>query len=522
MVTISKASQWVSERIGREVTPANIAYLINYGRIRGVKNDGGATVINIHELESYYKAHHRYREMNFKRHLGDNLNWKLSFQEYKEAETTKHVHRLHPYKGKFIPQLVEYFIDSHTDAFKTEVIFQPKDIILDPFCGSGTTLVQANELNIHAIGVDISRFNVMIANLKLSRLSPQKIAKTASDIEQYLYPVGVQAREFETALLEKLKTFNNTYFPSSTYKRQVRTNIIDEATFGKEKETAFLPTYNLLLKRFNISTATKSDSGFLNKWYIPSIRTEIDMANAYINDRIQDPQLQDVMKLILSRTIRSCRATTHADLTTLRAPMLATYYCGKHGKICKPLFSMLSWWQRYTQDTVKRLQQFAALRTETQQSCVVGDARNIDLCVKLKDINGTLATVARQGKIRGIFSSPPYVGLINYHEQHAYAYELFNLHRNDAKEIGIMEKGTGRKAQEEYIIGVSDVLLNCRRFMMAGFDVLLVANDKFELYPDIAKRAKLRIVKKYERPVINRAEGNKGAYSESIFQMREI
>ena len=30
----------------------------------------------------------------------------------KEAETTKHVHRLHPYKGKFIPQLVEYFLDS--------------------------------------------------------------------------------------------------------------------------------------------------------------------------------------------------------------------------------------------------------------------------------------------------------------------------------------------------------------------------------------------------------------------------
>jgi len=30
----------------------------------------------------------------------------LSFAEVPESERTKHVHRLHPYLGKFIPQLV--------------------------------------------------------------------------------------------------------------------------------------------------------------------------------------------------------------------------------------------------------------------------------------------------------------------------------------------------------------------------------------------------------------------------------
>jgi len=39
----------------------------------------------------------------------------LSFDHLREVDTTKHVHRLHPYKGKFIPQLVQYFIDNHTD-----------------------------------------------------------------------------------------------------------------------------------------------------------------------------------------------------------------------------------------------------------------------------------------------------------------------------------------------------------------------------------------------------------------------
>jgi len=68
------------------------------------------------------------------------LNWSLSFHHLREKDTTKHVHRLHPYKGKFIPQLVEYFIDNKTDNFKKERYFNKGDIILDSF--SGTTLVR--------------------------------------------------------------------------------------------------------------------------------------------------------------------------------------------------------------------------------------------------------------------------------------------------------------------------------------------------------------------------------------------
>lgn len=53
-----------------------------------------------------------------KKKLGADLNWTLSFDNFRESDTTKHVHRLHPYKGKFIPQLVEYFLDNHIDDFK--------------------------------------------------------------------------------------------------------------------------------------------------------------------------------------------------------------------------------------------------------------------------------------------------------------------------------------------------------------------------------------------------------------------
>ena len=113
-MTIKDASIWASKYIGKNVTPSNISYLIQYGRIPKNGNNGNA-IVNRHDLEEYYKKNHETKKDRWKKQLGNDLNWKLSFSEYKESETTKHVHRLHPYKGKFIPQLDEYFLDQHTD-----------------------------------------------------------------------------------------------------------------------------------------------------------------------------------------------------------------------------------------------------------------------------------------------------------------------------------------------------------------------------------------------------------------------
>ena len=159
LLTIKQASIWASEYLKREVTPSNISYLIQYGRIPKI-GDNGNLVVSTNDLKEYYGSNHITKEDKWRQKLGDDLNWTLSFSEYKEKETTKHVHRLHPYKGKFIPQLVEYFLDQHIDTFKKETFFKPGDIVLDPFCGSGTTLVQANELRMHAIGIDISLYNL--------------------------------------------------------------------------------------------------------------------------------------------------------------------------------------------------------------------------------------------------------------------------------------------------------------------------------------------------------------------------
>lgn len=518
--SLKDASRWASNYLKKNVTESNIAYLVNYGRINKAKNNGSLSV-DISELKNYYDSYFGRREIHWKNQLGKDLNWHLSFDFLKEADTTKHVHRLHPYKGKFIPQLVEYFLDDHTDEFKTDVFFHKGDIILDPFCGSGTTLVQSNELEIHAIGIDISAFNALISNVKIKRCDLIVLREEIAKITRLLRAFHLKRNilQFDVELTEKLSSFDNEFFPSPEYKQKVLRNEIDENSYGQMKSDEFLTTYWKLIQKYGIALKQSSNSNFLEKWYLQPIRDEIDFVFTQIKS-IQNIDIKKAISIIFSRTIRSCRATTHADLATLIEPVTMTYYCAKHGKICKPLFTILNWWERYSKDTVVRLSTFNNLRTETFQHCLVGDSRVIDIVGKLENKCPDLASLVQNKKIDGIFSSPPYVGLIDYHEQHAYAYDLFGFERNDESEIGPLYKGNGREARESYVQGISDALINCKKFLKPDYNVFLVANDKHSLYPVIAEKSGMEIVNRYRRPVLNRSEKDKGAYSEIIFHMK--
>ena len=440
----------------------------------------------------------------------------LAFTKYREKERTKHVHRLHPYKGKFIPQLVQYFLDEHTDELKAESWFKPGDIVLDPFCGSGTTLVQAAELGIHAVGIDISEFNALISNTKVSQPDLNELHSVANKLIRKLraFNAGAAHLDFDHAVSEALSEYNN----------------MAGMRFGKPqtKEYAaacldeFLHIWHAYARRFGIQLRQEQDGSFLALWYSASIRKEIEFLHREIITEA-NKVIRDVLLLALTRTLRSCRATTHADLATLKEPVFEPYYCRKHSKICKPLLTATKWWERYALDSVSRIAEFRRLRTPTRQVCLTGDARTscVDTAIRQKDQE--LSDIVRKKGIRGIFTSPPYVGLIDYHEQHAYAYELLELPRRDKSEIGPKSDGQSRTAREQYVKDIGGVLLNCKRHLVPDYDVFLVANDKWDLYPSIAQCGGMKIVNRYERPVLFRTEKNRNSpYKETIFHLKEL
>lgn len=520
LVTLKDASLWATKYMNRKVTISNISYLIQYGKIRKYRI-GNQTFVSLDELKSYYDS--IFREKNAESQLKENINWSLSFVQYTEAERTKHVHRLHPYKGKFIPQLVEYFLDSHTDELKREVYFHKGDIVLDPFCGSGTTLVQANELGIHCIGIDVSPFNALISNVKVRKYNLNIIKNTIHKLTLKLkeFQKTNNNTNFDEILRLELAKFNTKYFPSPEYKRKIAKGIIDEYEYSKTKEEEFLHIYNELVQKYEIKVQQEKNETFLDKWFLEPVRREIDFLAQEIKN-IDNIEVREVLMIILSRTVRSCRATTHEDLATLKDPVTKPYYCKKHGKICKPIFTITKWWEFYAKDTLKRLSEFSKIRTDTFQICLIGDSRKIDIYEELKRINPEFANLMEKQKIKGIFTSPPYVGLIDYHEQHVYAYELFGLERNDESEIGSLSKGQGKEQLDAYVKDIAEVLINCKRYLQEDYNVFLVANDKFNLYPKIAELAGMKIVNQFNRPVLNRVEKNRNSlYVETIFHLKE-
>jgi len=82
------------------------------------------------------------------------------------GSTTYLTHNFHTYPAKFIPQIPKSTILQLT---------KEGDIVLDPFCGCGTTLVEAKLFNRHGIGVDLNPIAVLVSKAKTNKLNEADI-----------------------------------------------------------------------------------------------------------------------------------------------------------------------------------------------------------------------------------------------------------------------------------------------------------------------------------------------------------
>jgi len=449
-------------------TPHNIRDYIQRGKIKKYNEQGevikratnGHLRVSRKEIEIFLSLVARGEEKHH--HAG--LNPELGFYDIPEYQRTKHVHRLHPYLGKFIPQLVEWFLSRY---------FKPGEIILDPFMGSGTTLVQGNEMDMHTIGIDISPFNCLIARVKTAKYDLAEVRREVLEIER------------------RVTNFSN-YLTRST---SVNLSLFPEERMDDLKE----------------SLLEECQSEYLKTWFAPRALLEM----LYYRRLIPYYNYQDLLKIILSRSVRSSRLITHYDLATPKAPIPVgqPYWCKKHNRYCEPIDNCITKIHAYSGDTVRRLIEFDKLRSNKASIVVQGDSREIDL-------NNQLSDTSLAGRmIDGIFTSPPYVGQIDYHDQHMYAYELFGFPRNDELEIGPKKSGKSKPAQQNYINGIVDVFRNVLPMIKPDGLIFIVANDRFHLYPEIAQKSGLIIIERFNRAVTKRTEQGDNPYQETIFLM---
>lgn len=352
---------------------------------------------------------------------------------------TKHVHSLHPYMGKFVPQLVDYFLKRDMKGAK---------LVCDPFMGSGTTLVEANVSGIPSIGFDISEFNAMLCGVKTKKYDAAALQRTAD------------------AILEKTL-----------------------AVTSKSSLENYLP---------KAARAQKTDSEYLNTWYHPEALHPL----LVFKSLIKDYDHQEVLKVILSRSARSSRMIAHYEVDFPKKPYDRDYFCIKHDRTCHPTKNSRIFLRRYCKDVVNRLSEFQRIRKDVYTNPRWGDSSAFDF-------SGT--------KISHVFTSPPYIGLLDYHEQHKYAYELLGLEDNSDLEIGRKKHGTSRKSVANYKKSISKTIKNIQE---SSFDknskFIIVVNDKLGLYGDIVADGGLTIKKRLAREVNRRSGRRASSFNEDI------
>jgi DNA modification methylase len=135
-------------------------------------------------------------------------------------------------------------------------------------------------------------------------------------------------------------------------------------------------------------------------------------------------------------------------------------------------------------------------------------------------LHGDAREAGLTGPFDGILTSPPYPGLIDYHEQHRYAYELLELDDRREREIGAAASGTSLAALEAYRNGIASVLANAAVKLRRRAPILIVVNDRRDLYMDILARAGLELEERLRRHVNRRTGRRAGEYFEEILVAR--
>lgn len=102
-----------------------------------------------------------------------NLDFRRS-RSISNPSTMYLTHGIHHYTARMIPHIPRYFILKYTEK---------NDLILDPFCGSGTTLLEARLLGRKAIGIDINPLAVLISEVKSNTLDTVELARAIESVE---------------------------------------------------------------------------------------------------------------------------------------------------------------------------------------------------------------------------------------------------------------------------------------------------------------------------------------------------
>lgn len=134
--------------------------------------------------------------------LLNKIDWNFT-----KCKTNYATHGFHPYPAKFIPQIPKNLI---------KIFSNKNEVIYDPFCGCGTTIVEAILEERNAVGNDVSPLAVLISKVKSTYLAPEKIKK----LKKYLFYIEEEINNLyikEKPKITKENLLNEVNIPRVDY-----------------------------------------------------------------------------------------------------------------------------------------------------------------------------------------------------------------------------------------------------------------------------------------------------------------
>lgn len=173
--------------------------------------------------------------------------------EYSDADTKHLTHNIHRYSGKFIPQIAKRAIS---------ILTSPGEFVVDPYCGSGTMLVEAVLLGRKALGIDLNPLAVLIARTKVTPVSSKDIDSLFRELNLALSPLK-----------------------------------------SKEDLPLFHHLLNGVASNLEVDHDHPANNEWFRKWFQPKILVELIAIDRAIRE-IKDVRKQDIARVAFSNILR--------------------------------------------------------------------------------------------------------------------------------------------------------------------------------------------------------------------------
>jgi len=108
--------------------------------------------------------------------------------DFRTVNTKQYTHCFHPYPAMMIPQVAGRILDEFGENAK---------LLFDPYCGTGTSLVEANLRGINAIGTDINPLARLIAKVKTTIIPLKLLDSYLKDFNDFIFSIRLGGKKIK-------------------------------------------------------------------------------------------------------------------------------------------------------------------------------------------------------------------------------------------------------------------------------------------------------------------------------------